>query len=132
MKINGRTKRLMVKEMLSTLIEALLRCSTVRGRTSSSLTWDGIVVERRIAPPIERTEETLDHHYIILWRGRPTIADREYKNGRVTRVGKPPGSLSLGAAGILPAVKAKSPYDVIACVIDPVVAERVAQEFEEN
>lgn len=122
----------MVKEMPSTLIEALLRGSTVRGKSSSSLTWDGIVVERRIAPPIERTEETLDHHYIILWQGRPTIADREYKTGRFTRVVKPPGSLSLGAAGRLPAVKAKSPYDVIACVIDPVVAERVAQEFEEN
>src|ERR1700738_5592523 len=100
MKINGRTKRLMVKEMLSTLIEALLRCSTVRGRTSSSLTWDGIVVERRIAPPIERTEETLDHHYIILWRGRPTIADREYKTGRFTRVVNAAGPLSPRAGGM--------------------------------
>jgi AraC family transcriptional regulator len=113
-------------------IDTLLRGSTIEGRSSTALVWDGLVVEHRIAPPIERAEEDLDQHYVVLWRKGPTIADRKDVRGRFMRVVKRPGSVSLGAAGRLPAVRAKTSYDVIACVIDPVVAVRVADEFDDH
>ncbi|WP_339485565.1 AraC family transcriptional regulator [Pseudomonas sp. EL_65y_Pfl2_R95] len=111
-------------------IDVLIRGSSMSGKSSLELGWEGLALERRIAGPHFRVEETLDQHYGLLWCGQPTVADRAYRNNRFSRVIKQPGTLSLGAAGILPAVHARSAYDVIAFVIDPQVAEQVMQESE--
>ncbi|MGV6873242.1 helix-turn-helix domain-containing protein [Pseudochelatococcus sp. B33] len=111
-------------------IDTLLRGSDLVGRSSIALGWKGLVVEQRRAPPTLRAEEMLNRHYILLWRGHPTITEREYKRGRFTRVVKQPGTLSVGPAGHLPAVRSPSRYDVIAGVIDPSVAGKLAQEEE--
>jgi AraC family transcriptional regulator len=109
-------------------IDTLLRGSHLAGKSSLPLGWDGLVVEQRLAPPIERQEEVLDKHYVLLWRGVPTITERRYGRGRFTRLIKRPGTLSLGGAGPLPAVRPHSPYDVIACVLDPAILSQVAEE----
>ncbi|MFI8479126.1 helix-turn-helix domain-containing protein [Pseudomonas sp. NPDC078700] len=111
-------------------IDVLIRGSSLSGKSSIELGWEGLTLERRFAAPHFRVEETLDQHYGLLWCGQPTVAERAYRNNRFTRVIKQPGTLSLGAAGILPAVHARSAYDVVAFVIDPQVTDQVTQDSE--
>lgn len=111
-------------------IDVLLRGSRLNGRSSLPLAWDGLTVERRVAPAIERCEETLDCHYMLLWCGHPIAAERDYRPGRFVHVVKSPGTISLGAAGRLAAVRPRSPYDVVACAIDTDAVERIVMECD--
>lgn len=111
-------------------IDTLLAGSDLVGRSSLELGWGGMVVERRTAPIAPRDEALLTCHYVILWRNGPMIAERDYTNGRFRRLVKQPGTLSLGSAGRLPAVRPKTPYDVIAGVVDPRVLAQVGGEGE--
>lgn len=113
-------------------IDRLLRGSELAGRSSIDLGWEGLVLEHRLAPPMHRRPEVLDKHYILLWRGSPTHTEREYKRGRFTRIVKRPGTLSIGPAGDLPAVRSHSRYDVLAAVLDPAAATRFAEEEDER
>ncbi len=109
--------------------DTLLRGSTMVGPPAAE-TWSAIGVGRRHLDAIERPEEELGCHHIILWGDRPTIAEREYRVGRFQRVVKPAHSLSLGCAGRLPAARALTPYDVTACVIDAKAALALGDEME--
>jgi len=111
-------------------IDTLIRGSTLKGRSSRALDWQDIAVERRIIEPHYRDEETLNQHYIILWAGQPTVVDRAYKGNRFTRIVKQPGTLSLGSAGIMPAVQAHSPYDVVACLLSPAFVDQCSLESD--
>jgi AraC family transcriptional regulator len=106
------------------LIRDLLR--TAQG----SADWDRLIVERRQAGGLERPETTLDQHYLLLWQGQPSVTERAYRPGQFVRQVKQPGTLSLGIAGTLPAVRAHSSFDVIACLIDPMAIERIADESD--
>jgi hypothetical protein len=100
-------------------IDTLIRGSTIKGRSSQDLKWGEIAVERRVIEPHFRKEETLGPHYLLLWGDKPTLVDRAYRGRHFTRLVKQPGTLSMGTAGILPAVRAHSAYDVVACVLSP-------------
>ena len=100
------------------------------GAARQSPAWDRLVVERRQVVTLDRPETTLDQHYLLLWQGRPSITERAYRPGRFVRQVKQPGTLSLGLAGTLPAVRADSALDVIACLIDPLTVERIADESD--
>jgi AraC family transcriptional regulator len=97
--------------------ERLVRGSKRVGRACHSSLGHGLSVQRRLAPAEERREETLDNHYIVLWRDT-MVADRAYRAGRFARVVKPRGTVSLGSAGLLPAVRPLSAYNIVACIID--------------
>ncbi|QFY62692.1 hypothetical protein FZ934_20135 (plasmid) [Rhizobium grahamii] len=111
-------------------IDRLLKGSRLKGPSSEHL-WSGITLERRIVDPIEREEDDIDSHYVMLWR-ETTVAERAYRAGRFERVVKRPGFLSLGTAGRLPAVRALTPYDVTVCTIDANAARTVLEEIDER
>jgi len=111
-------------------IDTLIRGSTLKGRSSRALNWKDIVLEQRFIKPHSRKEETLNHHYLILWAGHPTVVERAYDGNRFTRIVKQPGTLSLGAAGIMPAVRAHSPYNVLACLLSPAFVDQCLLESD--
>ncbi len=116
-------------ETKSSAIDTLLEGSKIVGPSPCNV-WDGLCVERRIVLPGERAEATIDHHYMLLWAGSPTIAEREYRPGRFRRVIKAPGTISLGSAGRLPAVRALTGYDVTVCTIAKNVADHYKDELD--
>jgi len=118
------------KAMRDTNIDTLIRGSELTGRSSQTLGWQDIAVERRIIEPHFRNEESLNRHYIVLWGGQPTVVERAYKGQRFTRMVKQPGSLSLGAAGIMPAVRALTAYDVVVCLLSPDFVDRCSLESD--
>lgn len=117
-------------DTMDSSIDRLLKGSRLKGPSSEHL-WSGITLERRIVDPIEREEDDIDSHYVMLWR-ETTIAERAYRAGRFERVVKQPGFLSLGTAGRLPAVRALTPYDVTVCTIDTDAARTVLEEVDER
>lgn len=116
---------------MNSQIDILLKGSRIVGPSSLDL-WHGIRVERRIVDPVEREEDEIGSHYAMLWGGAPALAERAYRTGRFERVVKRPGSLSLGAAGRLPAVRALTPYDVTVVAIDASVADELLRQTDES
>jgi len=109
-------------------IDTLIRGSVRIGHGGPLPGQERICIERRVIGPHRRGEETLAFNYLILWQGKPVVVDRGYRKGRLTRLIKQPGTLSLGAAGLLPRVEAHTAYDVLACIISPGLLERIALE----
>jgi AraC family transcriptional regulator len=123
--------RVISNRQRSAKVDTLLRGSALRGRSSVELGWNGLIVERRIAPPLERVSEDLDQHYIVLWGGRqPVMAERGSGIGRFASVQKFPGTLSVGTPGTLPAVRSRTPYNVTVCLLDPATVEGVEAELD--
>lgn len=97
-------------------------------RTGPSLAREGMVVERRHAPALERSEVRLDYHYLLAWEGSPVVTEQAYHGRHSAKVTKRPGKLSLGLAGELPPVRFHSPFQVIACLFDPAWLNRLLEE----
>src|SRR5258708_40155992 len=83
-----------------------------------SFEWSGFALGRQEAPAGERSEELLDRHYMVLWTGEPAFGERADRRGLLAPYAKYPGTLSLGTAGVLPAVRARTPSSGIACTLD--------------
>lgn len=113
-------------------IDILVHGSHLQGRSSAELGWEGVAVERRVAPPTEWSQASLDRHYALLWCGQPTLTERQYRSRKFTRMMKQPGTLSMGTAGCLPSAKALMPFEVVACVVDPRFAERLVAECDQR
>jgi hypothetical protein len=111
-------------------IDALFRGSSLRKASSLDLGWQGVALERRTAEPGERSEEHVDHHFIVLWDRQPALGERADLRGKFAPYAKYPGAISLGAAGILPAVRARTRSDVIACTLDPALTDHLEQELD--
>jgi AraC family transcriptional regulator len=117
--------------MQSSQIDTLLQGSTIEGRSSLQLKWGGLIIERRTAAQQnDCREDVIEHHHMLLWCKHPTTAERAYKPGKFTRLIKQPGTVSLGPAGVLPAVRSISRYDVVAAIIHPAAIERITAESD--
>jgi hypothetical protein len=76
------------------------------------------------------SEEHIGHHFIILWDQQPALVERADLRGKFAPYAKYPGAISLGPAGILPAVRARTRSDVIACTLDPALTAHLEQELD--
>jgi hypothetical protein len=88
----------------------------------------GATLERRTAEPGERSEEHIGHHFI--WDQQPALGERADLRGKFAPYAKYPGAISLGPAGILPAVRARTRSEVIACTLDPALTDSLEQELD--
>ncbi len=111
-------------------IDALFRGSSLRKASSLELGWRGFVLERRSKEIGERAEERLDNHFIVLWDRQPALGERADLRGKFAPYAKYPGAISLGPAGILPAVRMRSRSEVIACTLDPTFTDGLEQELD--
>ena len=89
---------------------------------------EGVLVERRTAPALERGSANLKHHYLLSWERSPVVTEQSYNGRHPTRATKVPGTLSLGLAGELKPVRFNSPFQVVACLIDPIRTQTVIEE----
>jgi AraC family transcriptional regulator len=111
-------------------IDAIFRGSSLRKASSLDLGWQGAALERRTAEPGERSEEHIGHHFIILWDRQPALGERADLRGKFAPYAKYPGTISLGPANILPAVRARTRSDAIACTLDPALTDHLEQELD--
>jgi hypothetical protein len=111
-------------------INALFRGSSLRKTSSLDLGWQGVAIERRTAEPGESPEEEVDHHFIAMWDRQAALGERADLRGKFVPYAKYPGTISLGPANILPAVRARTRSDVIACTLDPALTDYLEQELD--
>jgi AraC family transcriptional regulator len=111
--------------------DTLIQGSRIQGRSSIELNWDGVVIEGRFAQAIDQAESTLEHHHIVLFQV-PLITEREYRSGRFTREVKRPGTVSMGLAGRLPAIRSRDSLKAIVCTMNPMTVRRVLDESDQG
>jgi AraC family transcriptional regulator len=111
-------------------IDTLFRGSALPATSSLELGWQGFTLERRRVAAGERAEEVIGDHFLVLWQGQPALGERADRGGRFAPYAKYPGMLSIGPAGILPAVRARNEAHVVACALEPRFAEHVELELD--
>lgn len=111
-------------------IDELLQGTVAVGPSSLALNWRGLLVHRRKSEGMERAELRFDQHYVLVWDGEPSVWERLDRPGRSTRHVKRPDSVSIGMAGLQPGVRALTPFNVIAGLIDPDAVREFALEAD--
>jgi AraC family transcriptional regulator len=111
-----------------TPVDTMLTAATFGGQETASVTRAGVLVERRHVPALERGSAVLNFHHILAWENVPVVTEQSYNGRHATRTIKVPGTVSLGLAGDLVPVRFHSPFQVVACLIDPVQIAKVMAE----
>ncbi|MES3082490.1 helix-turn-helix domain-containing protein [Sphingomonas faeni] len=106
----------------------MLTAATFGGQETLSITRAGVLVERRHVPALERGSAVLNFHHILSWENVPVVTEQSYNGRQAARTVKAPGTVSLGLAGDLAPVRFHSPFQVVACLIDPAQVATVMAE----
>jgi AraC family transcriptional regulator len=115
----------------TTAVDTILTTSRLVPLAGPTIPRGGVLVERRVAPPLGREEVRLDYHYLLAWEQSPAVTEQAYSGNRTTRVTKIPGSTSLGLAGDLVPVRFHTRFQVIACLFDPILVQTLIDEAEQ-
>lgn len=111
-------------------VDTILQGSKPDGGAATDMLLKGVLVERRSAPPLDRGRTMLDHHYLLAWEHAPVVTEQAYAGRQPTRVTKIPGTLSLGLAGDLVPVRFHTPFQVVACLLEPAMVAELMDEDE--
>jgi AraC family transcriptional regulator len=113
-------------------IETLLGRSSLRGRSSIELGWNGFVLERHTAEAVERPEACSDRNFIILFDAHPTYGEQAHPTQRWRFVPyfKRPGTLSLIPAGIIGASRRFVKTEMTVCELSPSFVSAIEEEMD--
>lgn len=107
----------------------LVRGPSLCRASSRGLGWSNIAVERHTAAPGERPEVPLDRLVIEVSDGALAHGERPDRWGKMSPYTKEPRSLYVFAGGVIPAVRAATNTDLIACAFDVDFVARVSEEM---
>lgn len=80
-------------------------------RSSMSLSWRGLVLEKHLSSPGERISASVDRHVLSLHTGSPSRFEHRSVSGRfVTRLNRP-GTIMITPAGPAPDIRLHTPSD---------------------
>jgi AraC family transcriptional regulator len=113
-------------------IDKFLRGSILRGPSRIALGWDGFAIERHRVEVGERSENFSDHHFIVLWNVHSCHGERADLSGRYKPYFRRPGSLSLFAAGVFPAVRNFTKMEVIIGAASPALVSTIEDELDQR
>ena len=116
-------------ESQSAEIDGLLGQSTLTGRSSVTLGWHGLAVERRAILPAEKSELPIDYHFLLLWTGRAE-GETARKPGRFMPYRKLATTVTAFPPGIRPATRSAMVQDVVACTISSGFLHEVETELD--
>src|SRR5215469_15805991 len=89
----------------SAAITELLGPSTLTGRSSVELGWDGLAIERRIIQPGEKTELPIGQHFLLLWDNHVAVGESERRPGTFAPYKKLPNTITTCPPGVRPATR---------------------------
>ncbi len=118
-------------------IDAALEVSEVwrkcqsRIYSSTSLGWEGIVVEHHIAQPGEKPLTTTQHYIVELAAGREqTYGKRPDRRGTFLPYTRHPGTMNIYAEGVIPTVYVSTRTELVVCALKPDFVAEIADEQE--
>ena len=109
-------------------MSTILTGATLNGQVVPSVAHAGVLVEQRRVPALERGNAMLDFQYLLSWEHAPVVTEQSYNGRQSTRITKVPGTVSLGLAGDLVPVRFHAPFQVVACLLDPVQVQTIMDE----
>jgi AraC family transcriptional regulator len=110
-------------------IDGVLGPSTLTARSSVTLGWHGLAVERRAIQPAEKSELPIDYHFLLLWMARAE-GETARKQERFVPYRKLANTITAFPPGVRPATRSKRVQDVVVCVISSKFLLEVEAELD--
>jgi AraC family transcriptional regulator len=99
-------------------------------RSSASLSWNGMLLERHLYSPGERRSAAVADHVVSMFHGAaPSFEYRDVSGEFLTASGRP-GRIMISPAGPLPDIRLHTPAELIHCAIDADLLCSVSDELE--
>jgi AraC family transcriptional regulator len=98
-------------------------------RSSTSLSWEGFLVEKHLSCPGARVAASRDRHVISLLCGHSSRFEYRGAGGRVASYLKPPGTITIMPAGPVPEVRLLTSAELIHCALEKGFVLGVAEEM---
>jgi len=115
----------------SSEIGKFVRGSTLRGRSSIDLQWNGFAIERHHLPAGERPEKYSDHHFIVLW-DIPTCNGERVHKGQYVPYVRRPGAISMFTSGVIGAVRNFNEMEVTVGALSPSLISGIELELDQR
>jgi len=111
-------------------ITELLGASTLTGRSSVELGWDGLAIERRIIQPGEKSELPIDQHFLLLWDNHVAVGESERRPGTFAPYKKLPNSITTCPPGVRTATRSATEHRVVVCAISQRFLDGIEAELD--
>jgi AraC family transcriptional regulator len=99
-------------------------------RSSLSSSWQGILLEKHISSPGERTSFTLDWHVVSMFQGAPARLEHRSKSGDFTTSVTRPKTLMITPSGSIPDIRLHTSAELIHCALEERFLCRVIDELD--
>jgi len=111
-------------------ITEMLGTSTLAGRSSVELGWDGLAIERRVIQPGEKSELPIHHHFLLLWDTHVAVGESERRAGTFVPYRKLPNTITTCPPGVRPATRSATEHRVVVCTISQRFLDGVEAELD--
>jgi len=111
-------------------ITKMLGTSTLAGRSSVELGWDGLAIERRVIQPGEKSELPVHQHFLLLWDTHVAVGESERRAGTFVPYRKLPNTITTCPPGVRPATRSATEHRVVVCAISQPFLDGVEAELE--
>jgi len=99
-------------------------------RSSLSLSWQGILLEKHLSFPGERTSASIDKHVISMFHGFPSRFDYRSLSGEFVQTSTRPGTIMITPMGPAPDVRLHTSAECTHCALEDGFVRRVINELD--
>ncbi len=99
-------------------------------RSSLSLSWRGILLEKHISSPGERAAVSIDRHVISMLHGSPVHLEHRSLSGSFVGAVVQPRTMMITPAGPAPAIRLHTPAEFVHCALDEEFTRHVMNELD--
>lgn len=99
-------------------------------RSSLSLPWQGILLEKHLSSPGERTSATIDQHVLSLFQGTPARWEYRSLSGEFVATLTRPRTLMITPAGPVPDLRLHTSAELIHCALEERFVRSVMNELD--
>ncbi len=99
-------------------------------RSSLSLSWQGILLERRLSSPGERRSASIDRHVISMFNGSPSRLEYRGLSGEFVACLTRPRTIMVTPAGPVPDIRLHTSSEFIHCALEDNFTRNVIEELD--
>ena len=99
-------------------------------RSSMPLSWRGLLIERHLTSPGERTAASIDRHVISMLTGPPSRLEHRTLSGHFLARINPPGTIMITPSGPVPDLRLHTSTEFVHCALDEDFTRGVIEELD--
>ena len=101
-------------------------------KSSASLPWNGLLVERHLYSPGANVERWTDRHVVSLLLGRPSRFEQSNESFTPMAYVEAPGNLTVAPPGPVPVLRLQTPAEFVHCALTEEFVGGVLAEMEKR